>query len=111
MLELGFRTRLGLIGSEPATITLARAVSDALLLWFAIRRVRDTNHPGWWALALPALPLVLGFVGALVSLAGIIALFVMPGTVGPNRFGPDPRGWKSREQFDEQQSRLRSGEL
>jgi uncharacterized membrane protein YhaH (DUF805 family) len=109
--ELGFRTQAALVGNEPIKVTALRIASDALLGWFVIRRIHDTGRPGWWALARPVLPLLLGGLGALLSLLGLIALFFVRGTIGPNAFGPDPRGWTSREQFDEQERRLRSGEL
>ena len=82
--ELGFRTQIALVGHEPVAITALRIASDAMLAWFVIRRIRDTGYPGRWALALPALPLVLGGIGALLSLLGLIALFFVPGTIGPN---------------------------
>jgi uncharacterized membrane protein YhaH (DUF805 family) len=57
----------------------------------AVRRLHDTNRSGWWILIY------------FIPLAGFIALFVffvLEGTRGPNRFGPDPkyyggppRGW------------------
>jgi uncharacterized membrane protein YhaH (DUF805 family) len=100
------------------------------LLWLAtivpsiavgVRRLHDTNRPGWWIL-LPLIPeclmLVMAFatasavvagggVGAaagglamtgllgLITLAGaivVIVFYVMPGTPGENRYGPNPYG-------------------
>ncbi|WP_231639064.1 DUF805 domain-containing protein [Sphingomonas profundi] len=46
-----------------------------------VRRLHDTDRSGWWLLI------------GLIPLAGGIVLFVffvMSGTRGPNRFGPDP---------------------
>lgn len=81
-----------------------------------VRRLHDLDRTGWWMLA-PMVPIVIGAVlffaairngvggsgmggagmvgGLLFLIGGIagIALFVwfcMRGTVGPNRFGPDP---------------------
>jgi len=54
---------------------------------FAIRRLHDMNASGWWAL-LMLVPLV-NFVFTLV-------LIFAPGTLGENRFGPQPpsnSGW------------------
>jgi uncharacterized membrane protein YhaH (DUF805 family) len=49
---------------------------------FYIRRLHDFNASGWWSI-LSLVPLVgLGF---------LILLLVRTGTVGDNRFGPDPR--------------------
>lgn len=41
----------------------------------AVRRMHDTNHSGWWVLV-PIVNLVFACTG---------------GTVGENRFGPDPK--------------------
>lgn len=80
-----------------------------------VRRLHDTNRSGWWLLA-PLVPYVVGLAmivpamrsstalptlaafGPALALVGIgavlaIVIFVftvLPGTKGPNRFGPDP---------------------
>lgn len=41
----------------------------------AIRRMHDTDHSGWWIM---------------VPVANFV-LTLLPGTSGPNRFGPDPK--------------------
>ena len=48
----------------------------------SVRRLHDIDKPGWWY-----------WIG-LVPLIGIIILFfyAQKGTVGANRFGPDPLG-------------------
>lgn len=49
----------------------------------AVRRLHDTDRSGWYILV------------ALVPLIGGLILlwwYLSPGTPGPNRFGPDPRG-------------------
>jgi uncharacterized membrane protein YhaH (DUF805 family) len=46
-----------------------------------VRRLHDTDKSGWWLL-LGLIPVV----GAIV----LIVFFCQRGTVGPNRFGPDP---------------------
>ena len=71
-----------------------------------VRRLHDIDRTGWWMLA-PYGPYILSIVLAitgpielagimnLLSLAGFILLFVfalLPGTPGPNRYGPDPKG-------------------
>ena len=58
----------------------------------AIRRLHDRDMSGWWYGAVyigSFLPLVniLAMVGWLV----LLVLFLLPGTDGPNRFGPDPK--------------------
>ncbi|MBX4924596.1 DUF805 domain-containing protein [Rhizobium binae] len=53
-----------------------------------VRRFHDRNISGWWYLALFILCFVpyLGFV----ALLAIIVFSMLPGTEGPNKFGPDP---------------------
>ncbi|MBK5962427.1 DUF805 domain-containing protein [Rhodoplanes elegans] len=45
-----------------------------------VRRLHDIDRTGWWML------LVITLIGGLV----LLVFFVMRGTPGPNRFGPDP---------------------
>ena len=47
-----------------------------------IRRLHDTDRSGWWLL-IAFVP----FIGALV----LLVFFLLDGTSGPNRFGPDPK--------------------
>jgi uncharacterized membrane protein YhaH (DUF805 family) len=54
-----------------------------------IRRLHDINQTGWIYLGL----VLLGFVpliGLLASIAQIV-IACIPGTVGPNKYGPDPK--------------------
>ena len=48
----------------------------------AVRRLHDTDRSGWWIL-----------IGFIPIIGGIILLvfYVLEGTRGPNRFGPDPK--------------------
>lgn len=108
-LTLGFRTSFQAIGVEPVHVTILKLATDVLLAWFVLRRIRDTGHSGWWVLALLLLPIVLGAIGGLASLVAMAALFFVPGTRGPNRFGPDPHGFASRASYEEQRRRLGSG--
>lgn len=77
----------------------------------AVRRLHDTNRTGWWILA-PLLPYLIGVIlliggaasggfvlagiGALFSFVGLLGAVVtlvfycLPGTKGPNKYGPDP---------------------
>lgn len=91
-------------------------------LWLSVRRINDQDRPGSVALAAAALGLVVVPTGfgiavrapivplpvevALALILGYIVLLCLPGTVGPNRYGPDPRGWKSREHYLEQRRAL-----
>ncbi|MEZ5961640.1 MAG: DUF805 domain-containing protein [Hyphomonadaceae bacterium] len=61
------------------------------------RRLHDSGKSGWIAAApigLSILGGMLGPVGGLLSLAALVAMIVfgvLPGTVGPNQYGPDPK--------------------
>ncbi len=48
----------------------------------AIRRLHDLDRTGWWFL------LILTVIGGIV----LLVWYCMRGTIGPNRFGPDPLG-------------------
>jgi uncharacterized membrane protein YhaH (DUF805 family) len=48
----------------------------------AFRRLHDTNRSAWWLLIA-----LIPFIGALV----LIVFYLLPGTPGENRFGPDPK--------------------
>lgn len=47
------------------------------------RRLHDTDRSAWW--------LLLSFIPVLGSLA-LLVFYLLPGTNGPNKFGPDPKG-------------------
>jgi len=47
-----------------------------------VRRLHDTGRSGWW--------LLVGLIPVIGTII-LLALFVLEGTVGTNRFGPDPR--------------------
>lgn len=49
----------------------------------AVRRLHDTNRSGWWFLLV-----LIPFAGWLV----LLVFYVLPGTVGANKFGEDPKG-------------------
>lgn len=59
-------------------------VSVALILpslAVMVRRLHDTNHSAWWLLWL-----LLSWIGGLV----LLIVMTLPGTQGPNRYGPEP---------------------
>lgn len=79
-----------------------------VFLWLAVRRFHDQNRPGWLAL-IPAGVAIAASLGlpvpgavALVLFLGFLVALFLPGTIGPNRYGPDPRGWKSPEHYRDQ---------
>ncbi len=49
----------------------------------SFRRLHDTDRSAWWLL-IAFLP----FIGGLV----LLVFTLLPGTNGPNKFGPDPKG-------------------
>ncbi|MBI1407067.1 MAG: DUF805 domain-containing protein [Caulobacter sp.] len=49
----------------------------------AVRRLHDTDRSGWWLL-IGLIPLIGGIV--------LLIFYVLDGTPGPNKFGPDPKG-------------------
>lgn len=70
-----------------------------------VRRLHDRNMSGWYfvgfVVAVVALSLI-PVIGGLVILAleiGWIVLLALPGTPGPNDYGPDPLGQASAETF------------
>lgn len=84
------------------------AIADNLIfLWLAARRFQDQDRPGWLALA-PSAFLVLAFLVPLppllllLVLIGFVVALFLPPTIGPNRYGPDPRGWRSPEHHEEE---------
>jgi uncharacterized membrane protein YhaH (DUF805 family) len=81
----------------------------------SVRRLHDSGRAGWWT-ALPAAPILfwaVALVGGFNSLAlfrvvtiaillaplVLLALMCIPGTRGPNRFGPDPKGQDVADTF------------
>lgn len=50
-----------------------------------VRRLHDVNITGWILLA----ALIL-FIGSLVGIA-VFVISLIPGTAGPNKYGPDPK--------------------
>jgi uncharacterized membrane protein YhaH (DUF805 family) len=62
-----------------------------------VRRLHDRDMSGWWYLG-AVVGGMIPYVGFLVSIAFIV-LMALPGTPGPNRFGPDPKGQGEAETF------------
>jgi uncharacterized membrane protein YhaH (DUF805 family) len=82
-------TILGLLATEIIDYALGLTVFYPIFglatflpsLAVGVRRLHDLDRSGWWLL-LSLIPLI----GAIV----LIVWFCSRGTVGPNRFGPDP---------------------
>lgn len=77
-----------LFGSQSATTTLIQGVLGLILLIpslaIAIKRYHDRDKSGWWILIL--------FIPVIGLIWYIVELGFLPGTPGPNRYGPDPLG-------------------
>lgn len=54
-----------------------------------VRRLHDINQTGWIALGVYVISLI-PLIGLLGSIAQIV-IGVIPGTVGENKYGPDPK--------------------
>ena len=100
---------VALLGSLlPALGSIVSAVQALWLLLPTVsvstRRLHDRNLSGWWqvlplAAVLPAIAgavlgadalLVLAGSAAALASLGLLVVYVLKGTTGPNRFGPDP---------------------
>lgn len=70
-----------------------------------IKRLHDRNKSGWWIVLLYGGPMLLSWIGAvisnsagifiqliglIISLWGLVELGFLRGTIGSNRYGPDP---------------------
>lgn len=62
-----------------------------------VRRLHDTDHTGWWAIAwlVPVFLLIIGAVHLCIILFLVLTVWMLylnikKGTVGSNRFGSDP---------------------
>lgn len=62
-----------------------------------VRRLHDRDMSGWWYLGVVVGSLI-PLVNLLVSI-GFLVLMLLPGTAGPNRFGPDPKNPTSADVF------------
>ncbi|WP_407672781.1 DUF805 domain-containing protein [Parerythrobacter jejuensis] len=64
----------------------------------SVRRLHDRDMSGWWYLGFIVASLI-PFIGFLASLAFLVLMF-LPGTEGPNRFGPDPKNPNDASVFE-----------
>jgi len=76
----------GLLAIARVETDTANGLVSLLLLWPLIavsaKRQHDFDFSAWWAL--------IHFVPAIGSIVLLLADGLVPGTRGPNRFGPDP---------------------
>ena len=62
-----------------------------------VRRLHDRDMSGWWYLGLIVASLIP--IINIIAAIGFLVLMLLPGTPGPNRFGPDPKDPTSAEVF------------
>lgn len=68
------------------------------MIALVVRRFHDLNQTGWLYLGFIVLSLI-PLVGLIASI-GLLIWFCMPGTVGPNKYGEDPKGGVNVGAFD-----------
>lgn len=112
MLELGFSFRAIFHPDRfPPWYLAVEVAFNLALVVVAIARLHDIERPGWWLLGVLALAGAARLPGlsflAMVAILLWIALIFWPGTFGRNRYGKDPLGWESREQYEAQMQALR----
>ena len=103
---LGYAT--GSFESPDGPSTFVMVVLGILVLaWLAVflvpsiavtvRRLHDRDMSGWWYLGAVVVGII-PFIGYIASI-GFTVLMFLPGTPGPNRFGPDPKDPTSASVF------------
>jgi uncharacterized membrane protein YhaH (DUF805 family) len=79
----------GLGGSARMALWAIMIFSLAMILpslAVSVRRLHDSDKSGWWVL--------LGLTG--IGSVVLFIFFLLDGTQGPNRYGPDPKGRPAR---------------
>ena len=99
-----------LLASADRPTLILKLLGTPLFLWIylatAIKRLHDRDRSGWWIIPffivpglfdqfsdlLPDSYWVLPFIlpASILWLWGLVEMFCRRGTIGPNRFGPDP---------------------
>lgn len=62
-----------------------------------VRRLHDRDMSGWWYLGVIVASMI-PFVGFIAGIAFLV-ITLLPGTPGPNKYGPDPKDPASAEVF------------
>jgi uncharacterized membrane protein YhaH (DUF805 family) len=81
----GYDPAMGMTGLPLALVMVFGVVTLALIIpsiAVQVRRFHDQDKSGWLVL-LSFIP----YIGGII----VIVFMCLPGTVGPNRFGPDPK--------------------
>jgi uncharacterized membrane protein YhaH (DUF805 family) len=84
---LGLAGTVGPYGAVSLLFAIAIIVPSIAV---GVRRLHDTDRSGWWIL--------ISFVPIVGSIV-LLVFYVLEGTRGPNRFGPDPKGGVSADVF------------
>ena len=63
-----------------------------------VRRLHDREMTGWWYLGFIVLSMI-PLLGLLVSIAFIVVM-ALPGTPGPNKYGPSPKEEVTADTFE-----------
>lgn len=99
-----------LLPSADRPTLILRVLATSLFFWIylatAIKRLHDRDRSGWWIVPFFFVPRLLFYFWDLLPdsnwfvpfdwaihtlwLWGLVELFIVPGTSGSNRFGPDP---------------------
>lgn len=87
----------GLFSGAGLIILLYALVALVPSIAVSIRRLHDRDMSGWWYLGFVVASFI-PIVGMFASIAYLV-LMALPGTPGPNRFGPDPKGQGEAETF------------
>jgi uncharacterized membrane protein YhaH (DUF805 family) len=78
-----------------STLLFAMIVVWIIGCWMSwattVKRWHDLDKSGWWVFWTTIL-VGIPYVGWLISLIILVYLFLVRGTIGPNRYGPDPFG-------------------
>lgn len=80
--ELLFRTLFEAFGVPGIVLLIYSVLIFIPNLALAVRRLHDQDKSGWWIL--------IGFI-PLIGAIWLFVLYLLDGTPGPNRFGPDPK--------------------
>lgn len=92
--DAGFGALFGGVGLLLVVYALAVLIPSIAV---SVRRLHDRDMSGWWYLGFVVASMI-PIVGFLASIAFLV-IMALPGTPGPNRFGPDPKDPTSAEVF------------
>lgn len=86
---------LGMVGVSLYGLYVLAAFVPSIAV--TVRRLHDRDMSGWWYLGFIIFSFI-PIVGLIASIAFLV-LMLLPGTPGPNQFGPDPKGAGEAETF------------